>query len=388
MSTADDSAAPPVPNGDSAGRPKDLASELDQAGEDERTLLGSGQTASDADQTVSDLDQTSSDADQTLAEREQHQANADQDASDQDQAAADRELTAQPDGSQALRSAHAVSREERDAGTIARTTASIARAAIATERIEQAALRDRDAEMRDLTAHARDLAADALDRAAIEKARREEEGVPLHERRLHLAAKRYETLMGESGREARARAATDRAQAAKDRERAAQDRENAAGDREGARLALERAYLDDLTGTYRRDMGLVALQHEIDRARRDDERLVLGFVDVDGLKLMNDRVGHAAGDDLLGAVVHAMRSQMRSYEPIVRFGGDEFVCALAGVDIDAARERFEEIRSNLESSAPRGAISVGLAALRPNDSLDDLIARADTALTEGRQAGV
>jgi diguanylate cyclase (GGDEF)-like protein len=381
MPNADDS---PPSNGDSSRRTKDLADETDERVEDERTLTDSDQTAADADQTVADLDQTSADADQALADSEQRQANVDQDASDQDQVAADRELTARPDGSQELRHAHEVSREERDAGTIARTTASFARSAIAAKRLEQAVRRDRDAEMRDLTAQARDLCAEALDRAAAEKAMRKEADVPLRDRDLLHSAGRYESLMGETGREVRARAAIDRAGAARDRERAAFDRANAAHDREMARRALERAHLDDLTGAYQRGIGLVALQHEIDRARNDEARLVLGFVDVEGLKLVNDRDGMAAGDALLGAVARAMRSNMHSYEPIVRLGGNEFVCALADVDIGAAHERFDEIRSNLDGSLNGGAISVGLAAFSREDSLDDLIARAETALVADR----
>ncbi len=68
----------------------------------------------------------------------------------------------------------------------------------------------------------------------------------------------------------------------------------------------------------------------------------------------------------------------------MRFGGDEFVCALANVDINSARERFEEIRAELDSGPTGGAISVGFAALRPDDNLEELIARADLALARAR----
>jgi len=142
--------------------------------------------------------------------------------------------------------------------------------------------------------------------------------------------------------------------------------------------------MDDLTGTYQRGAGLAALQHEIERARRHDRSLVLGFVDVDGLKRVNDRTGHAAGDALLRAVAEAIRSKLRSYEPVVRFGGDEFVCALGDVDLETARHRFAEISSVLAADESEGSISVGLAALRAGDSLDELIARADGDLAADR----
>jgi diguanylate cyclase (GGDEF)-like protein len=84
-------------------------------------------------------------------------------------------------------------------------------------------------------------------------------------------------------------------------------------------------------------MGDAALQHEIDRARRGDGRLVLAYVDVDRLTAINDRKGHSAGDALLVAVVSTMRANLRSFDPVVRYGGDEFVCAMSGTDSVAKR---------------------------------------------------
>ena len=134
-----------------------------------------------------------------------------------------------------------------------------------------------------------------------------------------------------------------------------------------------------MTGVQRRGAGSAAIKQEMDRALRSDGRLVMAFVDVDGLKSVNDRQGHAAGDALLRAVAAAIQANLRSYDPIVRFG-DEFVCALSETDLDAARRRFEEIAETLAESPQSGSISVGLAQLRPDDSLEELVARADAAL--------
>jgi diguanylate cyclase (GGDEF)-like protein len=183
----------------------------------------------------------------------------------------------------------------------------------------------------------------------------------------------------------RGQAETDRARAAKDRSHAATDREHAAMDRRQARLELERANTDDLTGAYRRRAGETALQHELDRATRSDETLVLAFVDIDGLKATNDALGHAAGDARLRDAVSAMRSKIRSYEPIVRYGGDEFVCSIAGVATGAVKARFQEINVVLGGRDRAGSLSVGLAELRPDDSLAGLIERADRALVEARR---
>jgi diguanylate cyclase (GGDEF)-like protein len=233
---------------------------------------------------------------------------------------------------------------------------------------ERAMRRDAMAQARDLDARARDVAAEARDEAAA------------------FLDKELGDLAG-SGKAARARvwAAADRARAAADREQAAADREHSARDLERAQAELERAQFDGLTGAYRRELGEVELTHEISRARRSDGRLVLAFVDVDSLKGTNDRHGHAAGDALLCSVVDAIRSHLRSYDPVVRLGGDEFVCVLSDTDLDGARHRFEEIKDALRQETASGSISVGLAALRPSDTLADLTARGDAALYRAKQ---
>lgn len=185
----------------------------------------------------------------------------------------------------------------------------------------------------------------------------------------------------------RTQATIDRERAASDREHAAMDRDHAAMDRRQALAELERAHTDDLTGAYRRGAGEVVLQQELDRTRRSGEGLVLAFVDVDGLKATNDRDGHAAGDARLRDVVSAMRSKTRSYEPIVRHGGDEFLCSFAGVAIADVQARFEEIDAVLVGRDHSGSMSVGLVELRADETLQDLINRADEALIETRSAG-
>jgi diguanylate cyclase (GGDEF)-like protein len=146
------------------------------------------------------------------------------------------------------------------------------------------------------------------------------------------------------------------------------------------------AGLDGLTGALRRDRGVVDLQLEIDRVLRSDGRLVLAFVDVDGLKATNDAEGHAAGDQLLHDVGVALRTGLRSYDLVVRYGGDEFLCALPGTDVEGARRRFDEVARNLTEKNPRASVSMGLAPLEDGDTLDELTARADRALYAARGA--
>lgn len=233
--------------------------------------------------------------------------------------------------------------------------------------------RDRDAEERDRVSGARDTAAEVRDEAAEARDRRAE-------------------ARDEAGTGPDPAAAADRAGARRDRHGGAGDRKHAAGDRLAASTdrtlsARERtaASIDGLTGAHSRDAGLVELARETARAKRTQTPLVLAFIDVDGLKATNDSLGHPAGDQLLRRVVATLRAHFRSYDLVVRFGGDEFLCALLDLNITAAAERFSLIKADL-AAQPHASITAGLAELTEHDSLDDLIARADAALrTERRQ---
>jgi diguanylate cyclase (GGDEF)-like protein len=346
------------------------------ARDNDQTLADSDQTASDADQTAADSDQTTADEDQRRSSLDQDSADADQRSADLDQQTADREERAAASASAdspARRHDRKVARDQRAATSAARALRTNQRHDVALERLSAAEMRDAVAHARDAASQARDLAAAARDRST-----EPDEPEPRDPARRHAA-------------EYRERAAEDRRHAAEYRERAAEDRRHAAEDREQARIdreelrdALAEAQLDDLTGTYQRAMGRVALQAEIDRVQRSHGRLVIAIVDVDSLKAHNDRDGHAAGDKLLLDVVTSIRSQLRSYDPIVRFGGDEFVCALADADLSYARKRFSDIQTTLEQTHPGASISTGFAQLDTGDTLEGLIARADAALQQAK----
>lgn len=151
-------------------------------------------------------------------------------------------------------------------------------------------------------------------------------------------------------------------------------------------LASE-AMSDDLTGALRRGAGLAELSREIDRARRTPtEGIVVGFMDVDGLKAVNDAKGHAAGDEILRAVVRAIRERVRSYDILFRYGGDEFVCVLLGATREQAERTFADISSRVVTVSGGQTVSIGLADVLDGDTAESVIARADAALYQGRAA--
>ena len=304
-------------------------------------------------------DQTASDADHTASEADQDGADSDQRASDLDQATADRGRDVHGELTAADETAYGVSREARAATSFERLGNRLRRATTARERDSTASRRDRLAEVRDEAGAARD------ERASIVANDTLGPDDALLQRLVALAAQ----------------AAIDRKQAATDRARAAADRESAALERARLEKELHSAYLDELTGAYRREMGRLAISNEIDRARRSDGRFVLAFVDVDLLKLVNDNQGHAAGDRVLQTVVTAIRTRLRSFDPIMRYGGDEFVCGLGGTDLAEATRRFEAIRAAIKAEVKVG-ISFGLAALATGDTVEQLTERADAAMLE------
>lgn len=173
-------------------------------------------------------------------------------------------------------------------------------------------------------------------------------------------------------------AAAERAELMRHRLEAARDRALAAADRAASEV-------DELTQVRRRGAGLAQLQREMDRSRRASEELVVAFVDADGLKHVNDSEGHLAGDRLLVAVADALRESLRSYDVIMRFGGDEFVCVLPQADLEDVRRRFAEVSRTLAAAVPAASITAGFARLREEDTIESLIQRADEDLLAQRR---
>lgn len=310
--------------------------------------------------------------------------------------------------------------EQRDQAGEQRDHASDRRDRAGTQRDEAAGVRDEAAELRDRASERRDEAAELRDQnaerfeasvgadvafSAIERSTRARQAAAWDRERSSQdrsagADERIEagldrdTALADRGAGASERtqaerdrntALADRGAGATERTHAELDRDTAQADRGASARERESSSLDHLTGVYLRGAGFVELEREIARVRRTKEPLVLAFVDVDRLKIINDSLGHAAGDRALLGVANAFRAKLRPYDLIMRYGGDEFVCAISGLNMADAAARIALISTALARAPEHGSVTVGLAELLPDDSPADLVARADAALYRERQ---
>jgi diguanylate cyclase (GGDEF)-like protein len=310
-------------------------------------------------------------------------------------AEADGEAPAEADGKTSER------RRNRDHAAVERERAAAEREAAAAERDQSQAEADQRTETRDRAASDRELAAADRDEDASRRDQSQAETDQGVENRIQAGVDRQQSASdreqsasdrGQSEADAhertsnRIQSTSDREHAAADRRRAVTDRVAADRDDQQTSAALRVAQLDQLTGTVGRGVGMLLLEREINRARRGNGELVLAYIDVDRLKQVNDRHGHAAGDALLRDVARAIQLHLRAYDTLVRVGGDEFICALGDCTLAIAHARFRAIRGTMAETHPTASISVGFAELRPEDTLEQLTERGDLAVYEAKRS--
>jgi len=156
------------------------------------------------------------------------------------------------------------------------------------------------------------------------------------------------------------------------------------------------AQTDGLTGLPNFRSFHARLEEEVARADRYAHPLSCTMVDLDGLKEINDRLGHAAGNRAILALADAVREELRDTDFAARYGGDEFVVLLPQTTAAAAGLFAERLRRRLlEVSQAAGLpvrASIGVAALSPDevgasDAAEDLLRRADEALYKAKRSG-
>lgn len=159
-----------------------------------------------------------------------------------------------------------------------------------------------------------------------------------------------------------------------------------------AQLA-EIAARDALTGLWSRRHVESLLLKEIQRAARSGAPLAVALADLDHFKSINDRFGHAVGDAALQHAGLAIGASLRAGDEIGRWGGEEFVIVLPDANAEQAQACAERLRESLAlrtfdaATQPVLTVSVGLAVWSPGESAADLLARADRAMYEAKQAG-
>ncbi len=151
----------------------------------------------------------------------------------------------------------------------------------------------------------------------------------------------------------------------------------------------ELAVLDPLTGLYNRRFVEDRLRTEIARADRYGEPLMVLVSDLDDLKGINDRLGHAAGDLVLTEIAHRIRKAVRASDFAVRMGGDEFLVLLPGCPPEKVKvvlARLAPFEMDFEGEKINVSASSGYTQYQTGESVEQLLGRADQSLYAAKAA--
>ena len=158
---------------------------------------------------------------------------------------------------------------------------------------------------------------------------------------------------------------------------------------------LELSQTDPLTGLFNRGHLYPTLEQEIQRTRRSGRGFCVLMIDLDGLKAINDSLGHLRGDDVLRAVGRVITGSIRAVDSAYRYGGDEFLILLpetefigAYVVAEKIREGVEQLSESLVTDPASTSVSIGLVS-HPEDgpSTEELMVAADRAMYQAKSLG-
>jgi diguanylate cyclase (GGDEF)-like protein/PAS domain S-box-containing protein len=165
--------------------------------------------------------------------------------------------------------------------------------------------------------------------------------------------------------------------------------------RRGEERSRHAALHDELTGLPNRRLALDRIGHALRRRGRAPGSVAVMMLDLDRFKVINDSLGHAAGDELLLALVPRLRDRLRPSDTIARLGGDEFVAVCEGLagprDAVSVAERLAASVAQpmmLSGGSHQVSVSVGIAvASRPQDTPESLLRDADAAMYRAKERG-
>ena len=158
---------------------------------------------------------------------------------------------------------------------------------------------------------------------------------------------------------------------------------------------LELSQTDPLTGLFNRGQLFPSLEQEVQRTRRSGRGFCVLMIDLDGLKAINDSMGHLRGDEVLRSVGRVITGSIRGVDAAYRYGGDEFLILLpetefigAYVVAEKIREGVEEIGGSLAIDEASTSVSIGLVS-HPEDgsSTEELMIAADRAMYQAKSLG-
>ena len=148
---------------------------------------------------------------------------------------------------------------------------------------------------------------------------------------------------------------------------------------------------DALTGVYNRRYFEQRIEHELERARRDGLDLAVIMLDVDHFKRINDRFGHAAGDQVLLSLCQSIGARLRRSDVFCRLGGEEFIVLCPGSSAEQARCLALQLWQGVRGAAVEGVgqvtASFGVVGWRLGEGIDSLLLRADALVYAAKQAG-
>jgi diguanylate cyclase (GGDEF)-like protein/PAS domain S-box-containing protein len=151
------------------------------------------------------------------------------------------------------------------------------------------------------------------------------------------------------------------------------------------------AITDSLTGLYNRRFQIGMIKDAIHTANRYNIPFCIAILDIDWFKSINDTYGHEMGDMVLVKIAECLKENTRSTDIVARWGGEEFLILLRKTTLEGALKLAEKLRKEMQKIVihpiPPITISIGLAEYNKNESLNDVVARADDALYEAKAEG-